>query len=307
MSDVRILTVTAPLGAILFAIASLTIAPSARADACEDALDRAYQLREGGQDEAARQLLVQTYERCPQPKVLAMLGLAEAAVNRWAESYAHLTEALRSDHEWIERNRADLDSVRTRALGNLGLLEVRGPDGARVAVDGESHGTLPLREPIPLAPGRRVLTVTRSDGTTYVRERQVTAGARWNETVPDHDEASAAAASGDGASPAASGGDGGSVEVGAIVLIALGGAIAVGGGVMLGVGQADVAAIEGSERGTYWPDVADAADRALILSDVGIAALAVGGAALIGGVLWLTLGAGGSEAERAALQGRFVF
>jgi tetratricopeptide (TPR) repeat protein len=82
------------------------------------------------------------------------------------------------------------------------------------------------------------------------------------------------------------------------VLVGVGGAVAVGGGLLLGVALSDIAAVE-SASGVPYSSVRDANERAPILSGVGWAALGVGVAAL-GVGLALTLTSGGAADTRAA-------
>ncbi len=70
--------------------------------------------------------------------------------------------------------------------------------------------------------------------------------------------------------------------------------LAIGGGVLLGVGMADIASIDGAHDGTPWVDVRDAAARAPILTGTGWAGLGVG-VALAGIGLGLALGTSDPE------------
>lgn len=79
-------------------------------------------------------------------------------------------------------------------------------------------------------------------------------------------------------------------------LIGIGGAAAITGGVLVGLAFADIDAVEsGAPR--PWGEVSDAAERAPILSGVGFAAIGVGVAAVIGGVVWAAVGGGEEQIE----------
>lgn len=80
------------------------------------------------------------------------------------------------------------------------------------------------------------------------------------------------------------------------ILLGVGGAVAIGGAVMLGVGQADAGAIAGSNGTISWTDASAGMDRANLLTGVGIGALAAG-VALAGVGIALGASSGGSTAE----------
>ncbi len=80
------------------------------------------------------------------------------------------------------------------------------------------------------------------------------------------------------------------------VLVGVGGAIAVAGGVLVGVAFGDIAAVE-SGPPRPWGEVADAADRAPVLSGVGFAAIGAGVAALAAGLVWVAVGGGQEEVQ----------
>lgn len=75
-----------------------------------------------------------------------------------------------------------------------------------------------------------------------------------------------------------------------------GAALAVGGAVLLGVGYADLATVDGAADGTRWVDVRDAAAQAPILTGVGWGSLGVG-LALAGAGLGVALGTGSPAEE----------
>jgi hypothetical protein len=90
----------------------------------------------------------------------------------------------------------------------------------------------------------------------------------------------------------------GGSDAGPLVLLVSGGALAVAGGVCLGLGVADADSVSAAARGTEWSDVGAAYDRAPVLQGVGVAALGVGVVmAGIGGVLLAT-----SSSEQVQVQ-----
>jgi hypothetical protein len=94
------------------------------------------------------------------------------------------------------------------------------------------------------------------------------------------------------------------------VLIAAAGAVAVAGGVLLGVALADKASIEGLEMPTPWPEVRAQHDRVAPLSTAGIIGISVGLVGVLAGVVWVVVG-GTAETEvalsptGAVFRGRF--
>lgn len=88
---------------------------------------------------------------------------------------------------------------------------------------------------------------------------------------------------------------GGGTDVGAFVVLGVGGALALGGAVLVGVGYADAMSVSGAPLGSTWSTVSDAYSRAPILEGVGFALVGVGVAALAGGIGWAVAGSGSSE------------
>lgn len=70
-----------------------------------------------------------------------------------------------------------------------------------------------------------------------------------------------------------------------------GGALAVVGGVLLGYALAERAALEDIPRGSVWDEEQARHDAVPLLSGLGITALTVGAAALVGGLFWAVLAA----------------
>jgi len=83
------------------------------------------------------------------------------------------------------------------------------------------------------------------------------------------------------------------------ILFGASAAVAITGGVLLGVAAADVSAVENPGENPRWADVADAYDRSEPLSIAGAVLLGVGGAAMVGTLVWAIL-AGGDDDEPTA-------
>lgn len=104
------------------------------------------------------------------------------------------------------------------------------------------------------------------------------------------------------ATPAAGPADGGGSDPTGWIIAGIGGAVAVGGAILLGVGVADAGSVTGAPDGTRWADIEGAAGRANAEFAAGVAMLAVGVAALgVGIALGATSGGGGSGETSASL------
>jgi hypothetical protein len=119
-------------------------------------------------------------------------------------------------------------------------------------------------------------------------------------TAPAAD-ATAPAADATAPPPARVTADAGSSDVGPApwIVAGIGGALAVAGGVLMGVGAADAASVTGAAPGTRWADLEGAAGRANGEWGAGLVLLGVGVAALGAGVVWGAVGGGGGESASA--------
>jgi len=90
------------------------------------------------------------------------------------------------------------------------------------------------------------------------------------------------------------------------IVVGIGGAAIVAGAVLMGVAAADVASVEGATRGTRWETVEGAYARSEAESIAGAVLLGVGGAAVIGGIVWAVTGSGGTRVEVAPTAGGLV-
>ena len=74
------------------------------------------------------------------------------------------------------------------------------------------------------------------------------------------------------------------------ITIGMSGAAVLGGAVLLGIGQRNENQVANAPAGSSYSEVQGAADRGPRLSKAGIALLSVGGAGVIGGVIWQLTG-----------------
>lgn len=134
-------------------------------------------------------------------------------------------------------------------------------------------------------------TPTETDGS---ETGDTTSDAAADTETDTGDDASAAAPPADegaAASPPADGGPG----VAPWIVLGIGGAVAIAGAVLVGVGFGDAATVSGAADGTMWSTVSGAYDRAPMLEGVGFALLGVGVAAAVAGVIWGVAGSGGQS------------
>ncbi len=118
-----------------------------------------------------------------QPRYLALIGLNEAALNRWVDAYRHLEGALRFGTDpWIARNHSTLNTELERVRGHVGWVRLEGsPDGARLSINGTDAGTLPLTDNL-LLPSDEPAQFELSAGGYVTDRRSVTVVAR--QTTP---------------------------------------------------------------------------------------------------------------------------
>jgi hypothetical protein len=82
------------------------------------------------------------------------------------------------------------------------------------------------------------------------------------------------------------------------VLVGVGGAMMIGGGVLVAIAQGDVSQVENADKGTRWSESADAYDASSLESGVGFALLGVGAAGVAGGLIWALQGSSDGEHAR---------
>jgi len=159
-------------------------------------IDRAIEERRRGREDAGFRRLEGLWERCPSPRTLAQLALAEHGLGRLRDAYVHLRDALaRDDDPWIATRQGPLRSV-------LAEISLRVPrvaptctvPGAELRVDGALVGALPLVTPWALPQGAVSLEVSAPGYRVERRAITVAEGAVWRESIALSPEAPAAAA-----------------------------------------------------------------------------------------------------------------
>jgi hypothetical protein len=119
-------------------------------------------------------------------RALAQIALAEQALGRWVEAERDLAAALAAPNDpWIAMHRKELgDSladIRDHHLGSLEILDAVG--GARIVVNGQPAGTIPLAAPLRLPAGSITLEVNAPGYLPFQRSVVIPAGGLARESV----------------------------------------------------------------------------------------------------------------------------
>jgi len=144
---------------------------SAQDRVSDELMARAFRERDARRFERALELFETVWQRTLSPRVLAQRAITEQAMGRWPLAYTHYQDALNAASDpWITEHRAPLERALVVVRERVALVELRGgPVDAEVRIDGERAGILPLRAPLALEPGIRVLEVRAMHHTTLRR------------------------------------------------------------------------------------------------------------------------------------------
>jgi len=182
--------VRAPL-ALSFAFAVLVIGTAGRTaraagdEATADAaIRRGVELRKLGKDQDALEEFRKAYAAAKTPRALAQIGLAEQALGRWVDAEADLDSAVASKSDpWIRKNATTLNGALEVIRRHLGSLDVIGPEGAELRVDGRAAGVLPLSRPARVPIGNLTIEVRKAGFFAVTRPISITPGELTRETV----------------------------------------------------------------------------------------------------------------------------
>jgi hypothetical protein len=148
------------LATLLVAAGAATAAPDDKA-AAEALVTRGVELRREGKNLEALEMLQKAHAIAPSPRTFGQLGLAEAAVEHWADSEEHLTGALASPEDpWVRKTHATLEQALNLAAGHVGQIAVTGPAGAAIIIAGKSVGSLPLAKAVRVNAGPALVSAT---------------------------------------------------------------------------------------------------------------------------------------------------
>ncbi len=117
------------------------------------------------------------------------LSKAEIRTGRFRAAIPHLDITLAADHDDARAVRVECLELREKARTSLAYVRVTGtPIGARVLVDGELRGKLPLSGPVEVDPGARDVVLRLGDlsvSTRIVLQGGQTMEARLNLPTPE--------------------------------------------------------------------------------------------------------------------------
>lgn len=194
--------------ALALAWALSATAASAQTDPVEARFEQGRALRRERRDAEALAHFEALYRDTRQPRALAQVALAEAALGRWVVAEAHLTEALAQADAWITANRtAGVNLANQAALitSHLGSVEVTcTTPGAEVWVEGRRLGALPLARPLRFEAGRAAFEV-RAQGFEAARREVAVVGGQTARVVVTLRAVAQASAPGPVTPPARSG------------------------------------------------------------------------------------------------------
>jgi hypothetical protein len=253
-----------------------------------------------GRFDAAAAAFRKAFELKPSWKIRYNVGQSEAAARRYGLALDAFEAYLAEGGDDVESARRDevlAEIQRLRLL--VGGIEVKGPLGASVVVDGTERGKLPLGARIRETAGvDHEVVVTGADGAELLRRTGLRVGSGEVVTVEvagdEQPAAAVAAEQGNGGGeqkPAAQVEDGGGVSLATWGWIALGvgAAAAVAGGVTGGLAMSKQSDLESKCPGKTCTsskdlDLRDSADTLALMTDVLIpvgSAIAVVGAILL--------------------------
>jgi hypothetical protein len=256
----------------------------------------------------ARALFLQGHDMFPNARTLRGIGMSSYELRDYPEAVRTLDQSLASTvRPLTAEQRAQVSELRERAAAFVGRYEVpAAPTGARFYLDGEH---VDVEDGWPASPGHVLLGVgehqvaIRTDEGRSTTARLVVRGhtdgmldidlaplappttpiTTTTEPPPTYTAVPPAPASSSDATP--------------WIVMGIGLGVAAVGGVLLGVGFADLSTVQNAIPGTPWSNLSGAYDRAPILTGVGGAALGVGlGVALVG-LIW-GLAASGATSTR---------
>jgi len=126
----------------------------------------------------ALEALEASYKLRPKPTVLFNIAMCKKALHRYVDAIASFKLFLKTETSQTSTTRALAESALAeleRFVGKVRLVEA--PVGADVYIDGKKVGVAPLKEPLPLDPGRHVVRVSKDRFKTLDVEVIVASGA----------------------------------------------------------------------------------------------------------------------------------
>ncbi len=158
--------------AVLLTSASGLHAEETADELAREAFDQGVVYFKAEQYQEAARSFRKAYELKPTWKLLFNIAQCEAALKRYGLAFESFESYLLEGGDEVTAARQEAIRVELSRLRDLsGELDIQGPDGARVHVDGIERGTLPLVGTLRVAGGRHRITVIQ-DGKT-IDERDI--------------------------------------------------------------------------------------------------------------------------------------
>jgi hypothetical protein len=241
----------------------------------------------------ARALFQRAHAILPNARTLRGIGMAAFEMADYPAAADALEDALASEARPLtDEQREQVTTLLGRARLLIGRFVVpAASEDVRLSVDGvvttPGGGWPASAGVIELGVGTHEVVMRDRDGHTS-RVRVVVRGGE--ETGLELSPPSGATSSG-----SSQGGEGGGGDVTPWILAGVGAGVAIAGGVLYGVGAADITRVNNSTVGTEWSSVSGVYDSAPILTGVGLAALIGGLGVAVVGVGWGIAEAGSSD------------
>jgi hypothetical protein len=175
--------------AVAAVLSAAALASPARADSRDDAeaeaaIKRGVDLRRHAKDQEALEEFRKAYAAVKSARALAQIGLAEQALGRWVDAENDLGEAMASKNDpWIRKNLTTLNGAVDVIRKHLGSLDVIGPAGAELLVDGHTAGKLPLAKPARVPIGSLTIELKKEGFFAATRPVSIGAGELTRESV----------------------------------------------------------------------------------------------------------------------------
>jgi len=263
----------------------------------KDLIRKALQEYELGNWAEAKVFFSDAHTLFPNARTLRGLALTSYALRDYVQAISYFEQSLTNPvqplspqlqtgaREFLEQAKRFVARVKLNVEPASASLRI---DDAAVTPD--AGGTIQLN------PGQHELVVSAPGYDTLTRRWQVEAGARSELNLQLRSQAApapplvaaapAAAISSEQAAAPTQPQDEGGGSVGPWILVGVSGALAIGGGVLLGVTASDISSVEDAEKNTPWSEVESAYERAPAYSAAGFAMLGVGVAGVAIGLAW---------------------
>ena len=168
---------------LVICVVLAVVSPAARAAGPETEADaliaKGLELRRQEKPIEALDVFQRAHAVAPSPRTLGQMGLVEASLQRWADAETHVTASLATPQDpWVRKNRGFLDQALATAKGHMGELEIIGPAGTAISIDGKPVGSLPAIPVIRRAEGQVTVAASSAGFQDFTKTASIVSGAR---------------------------------------------------------------------------------------------------------------------------------